>query len=451
MSSKKNAFDPLAEISSAPCGFHYSLDAIILSIRLVVFGLLSLRGTGRALSFFSAWFNGGMPCHVVVQNWIMRLGIYRLGRPLEKRDDWIFILDHTIDFGTKKCLVVLGVTVEKFTGKKCRLNHEDMRVLEISIVEKATAKSVEETLCKIAGKTGTPVQIVSDKGSNIKRGVADFIKNHPGARHTYDVTHKSAILMKHHLKNDTRWKALTKKMWMAKRDILFTSLGFMVPPKPKEKSRWLNLDIYLEWLGKALEFRKSNPEAGEAKIFDEKLGWIGEFAGSLPEWRSMLDMLDMLKKEINTNGFRKGSAVRFEKLSSGIVLSTKRLRTLKKEIMEYIEEETSSIEDKRALLGSSDIIESVFGRYKGFSGKTPMKEVGRAVLTIPVFTEKLEAAEVKAAMESVSAKDVDDWLRQNIGESFFSKRKSAFSLTKTNSNNFSVKYFSDNLKKVASF
>ena len=416
-----------------------------------MFGLLSLRGTGRALTLFSAWLDGGVPCHVVVQNWIMRLGIYRLRKPPEKRKDWIFILDHTIDYGTKKCLVVLGVTAEEFVKKKCRLSHEDMTVLDISIMEKATAASVEETLRRVAEKTGTPVQIVSDKGSNIKKGVADFIGKNSGTRHTYDVTHKAAILMKHHLENDSRWKALTRKMWMAKRDILFTPLGFMAPPKPKDKARWLNLDIYMNWLGKALDFRKSKADAGEAKLFDEKLGWIGQFTSSLLEWRSMLDMLDLLKIEIKKNGFRKDTPLRFEKLSLGIVLSTKRLRTLKKEIMDYIEGETAGIGDEQILLGSSDIIESVFGRYKWFSGKTPMKEVGRAVLAIPVFTGKFEAAEVKFAMESVSAKDVDDWLRQNIGESFFSKRKRAFSLKKTNSENSSVKLFPEILKKVASF
>jgi hypothetical protein len=119
--------------------------------------------------------------------------------------------------------------------------------------------------------------------------------------------------------------------------------------------------------------------------------------------------------------------------------------------MVYIEAETSGIGDDQILLGSSDIIESVFGRYKGFSGKTPMKEVGRAVLAIPVFTGKFDAAEVRTAMESVPAKDVDDWLRQNIGESFLSKRKRAFSLINTNFENSSVKLFPEILKKWQGF
>lgn len=413
--------------------------------------MLSLRGTGRALNLFSAWFGGGIPCHVVVQNWIMRLGIYRLSRPPEKRGDWIFILDHTIDFGTKKCLVVLGVPAEKFVAKNCRLSHEDMRVLDISIVEKATSGSVEKALLEVADKTGIPIQIVSDNGRNINRGIIDFIGKRQGVRHTCDVTHKAALLLKHHLENDREWNYLTEKMWNAKRDLLFTPLGFIAPPKPKDKARWQNLDIYLEWIERAAAFRRHKATPEEAEMFDRKLGWIRRCSRRFLEWRKMLDMLDMVKTQIKRFGFRKDSLEIFEKASSGTPVSTKRLRTLKKEIIDYIEEETANIEDDRILLGSSDIIESVFGRYKGFSGKTPMKEVGRAVLTIPVFTEKFDAAEVKTAMESVSAKDVNDWLRKNIGESFFSKRKRAFSLKKLKTKKSAVKLFHQELEKAASF
>jgi hypothetical protein len=438
----------LAQLDAAPCGFHYSLDTIVISIRLVVFGLLSLRGTGRALDLFSAWFNGGVPCHVVVQNWLMRLGIYRLGKPPEKRNDWIFILDHTIDFGTKKCLVILGVTVEKLMEKECRLSHEDIQALDISIVENATAKSVEKRLWETAQKTGIPVQIVSDNGRNLAKGITDFIGSRREIKHTYDVTHKAAILLKHHLKNDLAWKDVTEKMWNAKRDLLFTRLGFLAPPKPKDKARWLNLDMYLEWIEKASNFRKCTTESEDAEIFDKKLGWIEKLGDSLAEWRNMLDLLKRMKTQIKSDGFRKDSLERFEQDSFRIPLPTKRIRLLKNEITGYLKEETEGLDDKQVRLGTSDIIESVFGRYKEFSGKTPMKEIGRSVLTIPVFTGELNHEEVKAAMENVSASDVESWMKQNIGESFFSKRKKAFSLINKKNQ---VKLYPDKLKNAASF
>ncbi len=107
--------------------------------------------------------------------------------------------------------------------------------------------------------------------------------------------------------------------------------------------------------------------------------------------------------------------------------STSRLRALRKEIIEYIEEQTAGIKEQEAFLGCSDIIESIIGKYKTFSAKTPMKEVGKAVLTIPVFTSEVSREEVKEAMEHVSTKDLKCWLQEHIGTTLFAKRKQAFS------------------------
>ena len=77
-----------------------------------------------------------------------------------------------------------------------------------------------------------------------------------------------------------------------------------------------------------------------------------------------------------------------------------------------------------------------------------MKEVGKAVLTIPIFTSTVDHNEVKIAMESISSKDLKIWLDKNVGTSLFARRKQAFSPKKTKS---LVKKFSENPKKVACF
>ena len=109
----------------------------------------------------------------------MRFGFHKLLKPVEWREDWIYLLDHTIDFGVKKCLVVLGVTLEKFRQNQCKLCHQDMEILAITIHESATAASVQETLETVRCHNGSSVKIVSDNGSNIKRGVEDFLKEKP--------------------------------------------------------------------------------------------------------------------------------------------------------------------------------------------------------------------------------------------------------------------------------
>lgn len=432
--------------------FHFPLKTIAVAIRLVVFGLLSLRGAERSFRLFDKWFKGGLPCHVVIQNWILRFGLYKLRQAAQKRNDWVYILDHTIEFGTKKCLVVLGITLEQFRKNKCIMRHQDMKVLGIDVTEKADAASVTKILYRIAETTGFPAQILSDGGSSIKRGVSDFIKEVKKAdsnseiRQTYDVTHKAALVIEHHLENDEIWKMFINSVSETKRCLIHTAIGFIAPPKPKDKARWANLDIYVEWAETVTRWGETKLQKTERDKFNDKLAWVQAFKPHIAEWRTMLDILQALKNEVKSNGLNEKAKSNFEQSISNLKLNTPRLADIKNEAMAYLEKECAGLAG--VYPGCSDIIESVLGKYKIFSGKSPMKEVGKAVLTIPAFTGNVDYDEVKAAMESVSAADVRKWLEENIGESLFTKRKLAFKLRKTKK---AVKNISENLKKAASF
>jgi hypothetical protein len=43
------------------------------------------------------------------QIWVLRLGLYELTRPKQQADDWVWMLDHTIQTGNGKCFLVVGV------------------------------------------------------------------------------------------------------------------------------------------------------------------------------------------------------------------------------------------------------------------------------------------------------------------------------------------------------
>lgn len=78
-------------------------------------------------------------------------------------------------------------------------------------------------------------------------------------------------------------------------------------------------------------------------------------------------------------------------------------------------------------LGTSDIVESIFGKFKVFiKGFT---EIGKQVLTIPAFLGKATPRKIKQALESVRQQDVNDWVEESIGQSNLSKRRKAFAKT----------------------
>ena len=68
------------------------------------------------------------------------------------------------------------------------------------------AAQILEKLKKLAECVGTPVQIISDWGSDIKKGINLYKQENPGVILTYDITHKMANLLKKELLPDENFK-----------------------------------------------------------------------------------------------------------------------------------------------------------------------------------------------------------------------------------------------------
>ncbi len=172
-----------------PIGFTYSVATIRYAILMVVFGLNSLRECALNFKFFSNVLKDGLPSWTVIQNWVLRFGLYKLLMTLPKRKDWIWIIDHTIEFGTKKCMVILAVSREAFDRNYYKLGHKDMKVAAIDIQEKATGENINRTL-----------------------------------------------ELKGLLENSERWELFTQKMRTTKRQAIYTMFMCIAPRKPREKS-----------------------------------------------------------------------------------------------------------------------------------------------------------------------------------------------------------------------
>ncbi len=68
---------------------------------------------------------------------------------------------------------------------------------------------------------------------------------------------------------------------------------------------------------------------------------------------------------------------------------------------------------------------ALFGSYKFFASKSPLKELGKMLLMIPLRTVKLSAEFVKDALEQVRATDVEDWSQELFGPSALAARRAA--------------------------
>ena len=65
---------------------------------------------------------------------------------------------------------------------------------------------IESLIDRLAMTVGKPVQIISDHGSDLKKGIELYISKNPQIIYTYDFTHQIALWLKQELSNNTKFQ-----------------------------------------------------------------------------------------------------------------------------------------------------------------------------------------------------------------------------------------------------
>ncbi|MGA2440042.1 MAG: hypothetical protein ABSH08_03720, partial [Tepidisphaeraceae bacterium] len=106
---------------------------ISLFLRLVLVAGVSLRGASRVLATISeAWgLAWAAPCWTTGRLWLLRLGHARLTAELTAADDWAWLIDHSVQIGQEKCLVILGIRLIDLPPRGRSLRHEDLELIAL--------------------------------------------------------------------------------------------------------------------------------------------------------------------------------------------------------------------------------------------------------------------------------------------------------------------------------
>lgn len=137
--------------------------------------------------------------------WLLRVGLYELRRPQEQADDWIWIVDPTIQLGTIRVLLIVGVRLSAWEAKgRGALEHGDLPVILLEPVQKSNADIVQSQLEKAAQISGAPRAIVADQCRELNNGIEQFQADHPRTLRVNDLKHRLALLLEHRLKPDPR-------------------------------------------------------------------------------------------------------------------------------------------------------------------------------------------------------------------------------------------------------
>ncbi|EIC23678.1 hypothetical protein Thi970DRAFT_00392 [Thiorhodovibrio frisius] len=238
---------PMAMVPTRVANHHHCLEVIALSLQLYLHASFGCRGVSWVLRLLTGYLPLGVPASTTVLNWCYRLGLAVLLRPLPRRDDWIFVIDHTVALGAQKCLVVLGIPASRLAETGYSPRHCDMTVLAVEVTAKSTGIGVAAVLEQVSTRAGVPVQIVSDHGSDVRKGIALFRQQAPGCVETYDISHAIATYLKAHWRDDVHWQGFLKQAAATLSHFQQTELLFLLPPRQRTKARYMHVDAHLQW------------------------------------------------------------------------------------------------------------------------------------------------------------------------------------------------------------
>jgi hypothetical protein len=429
---------PLQQVTAAELacakGHVYPLLLVRLALTWVTEAHTSYRAAALIFSTLNGQSNAVGPCAETIRLWLLRVGLFLLRRPLPRYTDWIYLLDLTIQLGQHQCLVILGISRAKFCSNGYRLDHGDVQVLAVQVLTHGTAETVAHHLTEVQRRTGTPLQIVADHGTDVQGGIRLFQAKHAGVIETYDITHVLAGLLKGYLEDDARWQDFVTAVGRTRQQLQQTPGSFLQPPAWRQKARYLNLEGHLAWANDMLLLlfarvdatlaKQLGSNAEQSKIWlEEQLGWLREYQEDVRQWSYFQKVVKYAQSEIKHNGLCCTSRRRIRQALQEDRPATQPEKRFLRDALALVDKEGSKVPAGEHYVGSTDVLESLFGKYKDLAEHGPCREITANVLMIPLFVTSLTADLLRQALESVHEQDVHLWVQEQLGPSPQQKKR----------------------------
>jgi hypothetical protein len=300
-----------------------------------------------------------------------------------------------------------------------------VELIDLVPVTESNGKVVYKQLQAAAAKTGVPRAITSDNGPDLHRGIALFQEKHSATAWLYDIKHKTACLLKHALEGDTAWQTFATKVHRFKQQVSLTTLAGLAPPQQRSKARYMNVDVLVDWARESLlllDRPKAIRQAGlKTREVEEKLGWLRKFAPQVRRWGEMLSVIGAAEHYVRHEGLHTKAA---EELA--VLLpkpATPAAQRLRQQLLEFVTVQGQQAREGERPLGSSEVLESLIGKFKHVAGERGQHGLTGMVLSIGALVGDLAVATVQTAMTEITTPKVWNWCRSHLGATVQSVRQ----------------------------
>lgn len=415
-----------------PAHHTYSVGHVTLFVNLVLRGVISLRATERVFEIFVSALSLSLACPswTAGRLWLLRLGYYKLSRPKEQAEDWVWIVDHSVQVGEEKVLVILGLRLSALPYPARSLGHEDVEPIALYPVKKSNGSVVYQQLVETVEITDLPRAIVGDKGADLYAGIRQFCQEHPETDYIYDIKHKTAAVLRQELADDPKWLEFCRLAAQSKNQVQQTALAGLAAPQQKSKARYMNVDSLMDWGEQLLGFMVRERGAGHLQFdpvqVENKLSWVTDFGTNLTEWGQLLVDITITENLVREEGLYHGLSHKLSQQLPALEIKTERTQRVRQRLLDFVTTQEAKAQPNERLVGSSEVLESVFGKFKQVEQEQAKSGFTGLLLSIPAMVSSTTTEVVQKALETVPTKTVLTWCQEKLGKSVQAQRREAF-------------------------
>lgn len=397
-----------------PRGGQYPIATITLALQLVFNAGSSLRGSSAAMNTFvdGGFADFAVPAASTIRSWILRLGLFALNRPLDKTQPWFWLIDHTVQIGSKKLLVILGGSLNQVRFGQRALASSELQLVALVPMEASNGRLVEGELERAALRTGVPQLIVSDRGGDLVKGIDNYSELRPAVKHVLDAAHLGANLLERSWESQPLWSEFIEKTQQTSSKLRQSKVAELTAPQLRPKGRFLNLGVLLRFV--SLLLLRLDAAKPDAKV-QEHYGWLREYREPLATWLAEHRLVRATIRHLRVHGLHARTRMELHRLWRELGLRERpHLRALAKQWCDYVRQHQPT-EGSVRYVASTEVLESSFGKLKRVSGQQSRSGLTGLVLAMGTVVGNLSDEQVRLGLESTPQKKVDSWVGRCIG------------------------------------
>lgn len=410
----------------------YTCNVALIALELFKKGL-GYRQIENVFKIFYPYTMQKAPSDSSIRLWIMRIGHFKLHKPIPT-GSWNILADVTVDVGKVKCLLSVGVDLNKFQIREdYTLKLTDLEIVGINPTKKSTGlfayEAFKDGIERLGGVSAVR-GLVTDEGSDVKKGGKLLQSENPELKVFFDISHKLALVLEKELKNDLIWIEYMSQLVKTKRLVHLTELAALQPPNQRSKARFMNVNLYIKWPNRILESKAAGRlDSISAERYEEYFGWLSGYTHWLTILEKKVEVVEIVKNTIRKNGLSKSSynflLTLIEKMNLEVSMNEFVCKVFKE-----VNEEVEKLDEGQVVIAFTEIVESLFGSFKNQTEKGGQGITGNALTLGALVGQEQSAETIYEALTETSVDKMLSWVGNNVGETYAKLRNKFFSKKK---------------------